>query len=41
MAEDKKTEVNRKHPNIPPTGDYNSSKKNIRFNIYWVYLLVF
>jgi cell division protease FtsH len=42
MAEDKKTEANRKHnPNIPPTGDDNSSKNKNRFNIYWVYGLVF
>ena len=42
MAEDKKSEINRKiNPNnIPPTGDDSSKNKN-RFNIYWVYGLVF
>ncbi|MEJ7588651.1 MAG: ATP-dependent metallopeptidase FtsH/Yme1/Tma family protein, partial [Ferruginibacter sp.] len=42
MAEDKKLETNRKpNPNnIPPTGDDQSKNKN-RFNIYWVYGLVF
>ncbi|MEP7111321.1 MAG: AAA family ATPase, partial [Ferruginibacter sp.] len=43
MAEDKKSEINRKpNPNnIPPTGDDNTSKNKNRFNIYWVYGLVF
>jgi cell division protease FtsH len=42
MAEDKKSETNRKlNPNnIPPTGDDSSKNKN-RFNIYWIYGLVF
>ena len=41
MAEDKKSEINRKpNPNnTPPTGD--ESKNKNRFNIYWVYGLVF
>ncbi|MBC7889900.1 MAG: ATP-dependent zinc metalloprotease FtsH [Ferruginibacter sp.] len=42
MAEDKKSETNRKPTpnNTPPTGDDQSKNKN-RFNIYWVYGLVF
>ncbi len=42
MAEDKKSETNRKlNPNnIPPTGDDTSKNKN-RFNIYWIYGIVF
>ena len=41
MAEDKKTEINRKNTpnNIPPAGDDSSRNKN-RFNIYWVYGIV-
>ena len=43
MAEDKKPENNRKYnPNNPiPSGDDNQSKNKNRFNIYWVYGLVF
>ncbi|MEO6228851.1 MAG: ATP-dependent zinc metalloprotease FtsH [Ferruginibacter sp.] len=41
MAEDKKTEAKRKsNPNTPP-GDDNQSKNKNRFNIYWIYGLVF
>ena len=42
MAEDKKTELNRKNSpnNIPSPGDDPSKNKN-RFNIYWIYGLVF
>ncbi len=41
MAEDKKKETNRKsNPNTPP-GDDNQSKNKNRFNIYWIYGLVF
>lgn len=42
MADDKKSVTNKKiTPNsIPPTGDDQSKNKN-RFNIYWVYGLVF
>jgi cell division protease FtsH len=41
MAEDKKIDNNRKpNPNNIPTGDDQSKNKN-RFNIYWVYGLVF
>ena len=43
MADDKKPENNRKYnPNNPiPSGDDNQSKNKNRFNIYWVYGLVF
>ncbi|MEO7768056.1 MAG: ATP-dependent zinc metalloprotease FtsH [Ferruginibacter sp.] len=43
MAEVKKSETNRKpNPNnTPPSGDDNQSKNKSRFNIYWVYGLVF
>ena len=41
MAEDKKSVTNRKNtPIIPPPGDDSAKNKN-RFNIYWVYGLVF
>ena len=43
MAEDKKPVAKRKFnpDNIPPIGDDNSSKNKNRFNIYWIYGLVF
>ena len=43
MADEKKPVINRKlNPdNIPPTGDDKQSKNKPRFNIYWVYGLVF
>ncbi len=43
MAEDKKSGNNRKtNPNNnPPSGDDNQSKNKNRFNIYWVYGIVF
>ena len=43
MAEDKKIVPKRKFnpDNIPPIGDENQPKNKNRFNIYWVYGLVF
>ena len=43
MADDKKIVPKRKFnpDNIPPIGDDNQSKNKNRFNIYWVYGLVF
>ncbi len=43
MAEDKKTVPKKKFnpDNIPPIGDDNQPKNKNRFNIYWVYGLVF
>ena len=43
MAEDKKPVPKRKFnpDNIPPIGDDNQQKNKNRFNIYWVYGLVF
>jgi len=43
MADDKKLVPKRKFnpDNIPPIGDDNQPKNKNRFNIYWVYGLVF
>ena len=43
MAENKKPVSNRKYnpDNLPPTGDDNPSKNKNRFNIYWIYGLLF
>src|SRR5580765_3136984 len=43
MAEEKQPGTNKKNSpdNIPPTGDDNQSKNKPRFNIYWIYGLVF
>ena len=41
MSEDKKSGANKKSGRTPSTGDENQSKNKNRFNIYWIYGIVF
>jgi cell division protease FtsH len=41
MSEDKKSGANKNSGRTPSTGDENQSKNKNRFNIYWIYGIVF
>ncbi len=41
MSEDNKSATNKKKGNTPSSGDDNKSKNKNRFNIYWIYGIVF